>query len=30
MEPYKCIIIEDEPLAAEILQDYIADVPFLK
>ncbi|AOM78170.1 LytR/AlgR family response regulator transcription factor [Pedobacter steynii] len=30
MEPYKCIIIEDEPLAAEILQDYITDVPFLK
>lgn len=30
MEPYKCIIIEDEPLASEILQDYIADVPFLK
>jgi len=30
MDPYKCIIIEDEPLAAEILQDYIADVPFLK
>ena len=30
MDPYKCIIIEDEPIAAEILQDYIADVPFLK
>src|ERR1700743_2881252 len=29
MERYNCIIIEDEPLAAEILQDYIADVPFL-
>jgi len=29
MQPYRCIIIEDEPLAAEILQDYIADVPFL-
>src|SRR5579863_6331292 len=29
METYNCIIIEDEPLAAEILQDYIADVPFL-
>lgn len=25
-----CIIIEDEPLAAEILQDYVAQVPFLK
>lgn len=30
MEPYNCIIIEDEPLAAEILQDYISDVPFLR
>jgi DNA-binding LytR/AlgR family response regulator len=29
MQQYNCIIIEDEPLAAEILQDYIADVPFL-
>lgn len=29
MQHYNCIIIEDEPLAAEILQDYIADVPFL-
>jgi DNA-binding LytR/AlgR family response regulator len=29
MRQYNCIIIEDEPLAAEILQDYIADVPFL-
>jgi DNA-binding LytR/AlgR family response regulator len=26
----RCIIIEDEPLAAEILQDYIAQVPFLE
>jgi DNA-binding LytR/AlgR family response regulator len=26
----RCLIIEDEPLAAEILQDYIAQVPFLK
>jgi DNA-binding LytR/AlgR family response regulator len=25
----RCLIIEDEPLAAEILQDYIARVPFL-
>jgi DNA-binding LytR/AlgR family response regulator len=30
MEKYNCIIIEDEPLAAEILQEYIADVPFLE
>src|ERR1700712_236135 len=29
MRQYNCIIIEDEPLAAEVLQDYIADVPFL-
>ena len=29
MERYNCIIIEDEPLAAEILQEYIADIPFL-
>jgi DNA-binding LytR/AlgR family response regulator len=29
MEKYNCIIIEDEPLAAEILQEYIADIPFL-
>jgi|SRR5688572_17189668 DNA-binding LytR/AlgR family response regulator len=26
----RCLIIEDEPLAAEILQDYIAQIPFLK
>ncbi len=29
MENFKCLIVEDEPLAAEILQDYIAQVPFL-
>jgi DNA-binding LytR/AlgR family response regulator len=29
MQQYNCIIIEDEPLAAEVLRDYIADVPFL-
>jgi DNA-binding LytR/AlgR family response regulator len=29
MQQYNCIIIEDEPLATEVLQDYIADVPFL-
>ena len=29
MEVLKCIIVEDEPLAAEIIADYIADVPFL-
>jgi DNA-binding LytR/AlgR family response regulator len=26
----RCLIIEDEPLATEILQDYVAQVPFLK
>lgn len=29
MEPLKCIIVEDEPIAAEILENYIAQVPFL-
>jgi response regulator of citrate/malate metabolism len=29
MEKYNCIIVEDEPLAAEILKDYIQQVPFL-
>lgn len=29
MEKYKCLIVEDEPLAAEILRDYINQVPFL-
>jgi DNA-binding LytR/AlgR family response regulator len=30
MQVYNCIIVEDEPLAAEVLQDYINQVPFLK
>jgi two-component system, LytTR family, response regulator len=30
MQIYKCIIVEDEPLAEEVLQDYISQVPFLK
>jgi DNA-binding LytR/AlgR family response regulator len=30
MQSYNCLIIEDEPLAAEVLQDYIGQVPFLK
>ena len=29
MQRYNCIIVEDEPLAAEVLQDYIRQVPFL-
>ncbi|MBN9296017.1 MAG: response regulator transcription factor [Filimonas sp.] len=29
MEKINCLIVEDEPLAAEILQDYIAQVPHL-
>lgn len=27
---YTCLIVEDEPLAAEVLQDYIRQVPFLR
>jgi two-component system LytT family response regulator len=30
MSELKCIIVEDEPLAAKVLCDYIALVPFLK
>jgi DNA-binding LytR/AlgR family response regulator len=30
MQKYNCIIVEDEPLAAEVLQDYINQVPFLQ
>jgi len=29
MEKFNCLIIEDEPLAAEVLQDYISQIPFL-
>jgi DNA-binding LytR/AlgR family response regulator len=29
MDQYKCLIVEDEPLAAEVLQDYVQQVPFL-
>ncbi|MET0465227.1 MAG: LytTR family DNA-binding domain-containing protein [Chitinophagaceae bacterium] len=30
MERINCMIVEDEPLAAEILTDYISQVPFLE
>jgi two-component system, LytTR family, response regulator len=30
MQPYKCIIVEDEPLAAEVLEEYISQVPFIE
>ncbi len=30
MLKYNCIIVEDEPLAAEVLTDYIQQVPFLQ
>lgn len=30
MSEIKCIIVEDEPLAAKVLTDYILQVPFLK
>jgi len=30
MLKYSCIIVEDEPLAAEVLTDYIHQVPFLE
>lgn len=29
MQRFNCIIVEDEPLAAEVLQDYVRQVPFL-
>lgn len=29
-KPIRCLIVEDEPLAAEVLTDYIADVPHLE
>jgi DNA-binding LytR/AlgR family response regulator len=30
MQKYNCIVVEDEPLAAEVLQRYISEVPFLQ
>lgn len=30
MQKMTCIIVEDEPLAAEVLEDYIKQVPFLQ
>ncbi len=30
MSEIKCIIVEDEPLAAKVLKDYIQQVPYLK
>ena len=30
MQTYSCMIVEDEPLAADLLRDYIRQVPFLK
>lgn len=30
MQKFNCLIVEDEPLAAEILEDYIYQVPFLQ
>ncbi|MCW3463498.1 LytR/AlgR family response regulator transcription factor [Chitinophaga nivalis] len=30
MSKIKCILIEDEPLAAKVLSDYISEVPFLE
>jgi len=30
MEKFNCIIVEDEPLAAEVLQDYVGQIPFLE
>src|ERR1041384_2827499 len=30
MSNIKCIIVEDEPLAAKVLRDYISQIPFLE
>jgi len=30
MQTWRCIIVEDEPLAAEVLKDYVQQIPFLQ
>lgn len=30
MEKFSCLIVEDEPLAAEVLQEYIGQIPYLQ
>jgi DNA-binding LytR/AlgR family response regulator len=30
MQKYSCLIVEDEPLAAEVLEEYITQIPFLQ
>ena len=30
MKIFSCLVVEDEPLAADVLQDYISQVPFLQ
>jgi len=30
MKKFNCIIVEDEPLAAEVLEDYVKQIPFLE
>lgn len=30
MKKLRCLIVEDEPIAAEVLQDYISQVPYLQ
>ena len=30
MQNYACLIVEDEPLAVEVLEDYIQQIPFLQ